>query len=112
MEVISHNQANYCPVYLACILTLEIVNAEERLKITMKNTPYNSQHIPAQAPGNRQGFWSKMARTGGTFLLLVTIIMCQLKSWYHENPMSLKYLVRQSKDTMSVKYSNVNKDSK
>ncbi|PSX00192.1 hypothetical protein C0W87_19320 [Photobacterium angustum] len=67
MEVISHNQANYCPVYLACILTLEIVNAEERLKITMKNTPYNSQHIPPQAPGNQQGFWSQMARTGRHF---------------------------------------------
>ncbi|PSW69197.1 hypothetical protein C9J41_21330 [Photobacterium sp. GB-50] len=30
----------------------------------MKNTPYNSQHIPPQAPGNQQGFWSNMARKG------------------------------------------------
>ncbi|PSW71695.1 hypothetical protein C9J41_20170 [Photobacterium sp. GB-50] len=33
----------------------------------MKNTPYNSQHIPPQAPGNRQGFWSQMARKGVHF---------------------------------------------
>ncbi|PSV31363.1 hypothetical protein [Photobacterium sp. GB-210] len=30
----------------------------------MKHTPYNSQHIPPQAPGNQQGFWSQMARKG------------------------------------------------
>ncbi|PSV30008.1 hypothetical protein C9J44_21075 [Photobacterium sp. GB-27] len=33
----------------------------------MKNTPYNSQHIPPQAPGNQQGFWSQMARKGVHF---------------------------------------------
>ncbi|WP_199187184.1 hypothetical protein [Photobacterium sp. GB-3] len=33
----------------------------------MKNTPYNSQHIPPQASGNQQGFWSQMARKGVHF---------------------------------------------
>ncbi|PSV51094.1 hypothetical protein [Photobacterium sp. GB-3] len=30
----------------------------------MKHNPYNSQHIPPQAPGNQQGFWSQVARKG------------------------------------------------
>ena len=33
----------------------------------MMHTPYNSQHIPPQAPGNQQGFWSQMARKGVHF---------------------------------------------
>ncbi|PSV21139.1 MULTISPECIES: hypothetical protein [unclassified Photobacterium] len=33
----------------------------------MKHNPYNSQHIPPQAPGNQQGFWSQMARKGVHF---------------------------------------------
>ncbi|WP_181318686.1 hypothetical protein [Photobacterium kishitanii] len=52
----SRNQANYCPVHIACILTQGIVKAEDRLKIIMKHTPYNSQHISPQAAGNQQGF--------------------------------------------------------
>ncbi|PSV27222.1 hypothetical protein C9J44_21560, partial [Photobacterium sp. GB-27] len=33
----------------------------------MKHNPYNSQHIPPQAPGNQQGFWSQVARKGVHF---------------------------------------------
>lgn len=33
----------------------------------MKSSPYNSQHIPPQAPGNGQGFWSQQARKGTYF---------------------------------------------
>ncbi|HIF9194871.1 TPA: hypothetical protein ACX6PX_000075 [Photobacterium damselae] len=33
----------------------------------MKSSPYNSQHIPPQAPGNGQGFWSQLARKGTYF---------------------------------------------
>ncbi|HIF9170307.1 TPA: hypothetical protein ACX6PO_003055 [Photobacterium damselae] len=33
----------------------------------MKSSPYNSQHIPPQAPGDGQGFWSQQARKGTYF---------------------------------------------
>ncbi|HIF9235705.1 TPA: hypothetical protein ACX6QH_002063 [Photobacterium damselae] len=33
----------------------------------MKSSPYNSQHIPPQALGNGQGFWSQLARKGTYF---------------------------------------------
>ncbi|WP_146153841.1 hypothetical protein [Photobacterium kishitanii] len=56
----SRNQANYCPVHITCILTQGIVKAEDRLKIIMKHTPYNAQHIPPQATSNQQGFWSQI----------------------------------------------------
>ncbi|WP_244156137.1 hypothetical protein [Photobacterium angustum] len=58
----------------------------------MKHTPYNSQHIPPQAPANHSGFWAKMARTGRHFPFTRNNHHVSLRKLVSRKPSALKKL--------------------